>query len=75
MAVRTSCSLWLVGTPQRWMNLLAPIARPAFNRNHDVLMTDFGKGLARASGGELLSAVNRAISPRDPGFQVMPVGM
>jgi hypothetical protein len=66
---------WLVGTPQRWMNLLAPIARPAFNWNHDILMTDFGNGLAAASGGRVLSASNRAISPKDSMFQVIPTGI
>ena len=39
------------------MNLLAPIARPGFNWNHDKLMTDYGRGLAGASGGELMNVL------------------
>jgi uncharacterized protein YndB with AHSA1/START domain len=54
---------WLVETPKRWMNLLAPIARPAFTLNHDKVMTEFGRGLAKASGGELTSASNTALKP------------
>jgi hypothetical protein len=63
---------WLVQTPKWWMNLLAPIARPAFTWNHDYLMTDFGKGLAAHTGGELTSVRNQTLSPKDPGFHVMP---
>jgi len=48
----------LVETPKWWMNLLAPIARPGFTWNHDKLMTDFGRGLAKASGGELVTVPN-----------------
>jgi hypothetical protein len=29
---------WKVETTKPWMNLLAPIARPFFNWNHDVVM-------------------------------------
>lgn len=63
---------WLVETPKWWMNLLAPIARPAFTWNHDYLMTDFGRGLARASGGELTSVANKALGTREAGFFQMP---
>lgn len=63
---------WLVETPKWWMNLLAPLARPAFTWNHDRLMTDFGRGLAKASGGELASVSNRALGTREPGFFQMP---
>ena len=62
----------LVETPKWWMNLLAPIARPGFNWNHDKLMTDFGKGLATASGGELVSVRNWTLKPSAPGFYEMP---
>jgi hypothetical protein len=64
--------LWLVETPKWWMNLLAPLARPAFTWNHDKLMTDFGKGLATATGGELTMVRNSNLKPGAPGFQVMP---
>jgi len=63
---------WLVETPKWWMNLLAPIARPAFTWNHDRLMTDFGKGLAAASGGELGRVRNITLRPGAPGFHQMP---
>ncbi len=63
---------WLVATPKWWMNLLAPIARPAFTWNHDKLMTDFGIGLARVSGGSVRSSRNETVKPGAPGFHVMP---
>lgn len=63
---------WLVETPKWWMNLFAPIARPAFTWNHDKLMTDFGRGLAKASGGVLTSVDNIARKPGSPDFYEMP---
>ena len=62
----------LVETPKWWMNLLAPLARPAFTWNHGRLMTDFGRGLAKASGGELTSVRNSTLKPGAPGFYEMP---
>jgi hypothetical protein len=62
----------LVETPKWWMNLLAPIGRPGFNWNHDKLMTDYGRGLAKASGGELVSVRNWTLKPGAPGFYEMP---
>jgi hypothetical protein len=62
---------WLVETPKWWMNLLAPIARPAFTWNHDRLMTDFGRGLATASGAMLVRSRNTALRPGSPGFYEM----
>jgi hypothetical protein len=44
---------WDVRTTRWWMNLLAPIARPAFNWNHDQLMLEGGQSLARRLGVEL----------------------
>src|SRR4030095_3483038 len=41
---------WDVRTTSWWMNLLAPIARPAFNWNHDQLMLEGGRSLARRFG-------------------------
>ncbi|MGD9893139.1 MAG: SRPBCC family protein [Dehalococcoidia bacterium] len=38
---------WDVQTASRWMNLLAPIARPVFRWNHDQVMEDGRRGLAR----------------------------
>jgi uncharacterized protein YndB with AHSA1/START domain len=38
---------WHVRTTRRWMNLLAPVARPVFRWNHDSIMREGGRGLAR----------------------------
>jgi hypothetical protein len=38
---------WKVRTTKPWMNLLAPLARPIFEWNHDVIMRQGGEGLAR----------------------------
>ncbi|NLF53471.1 MAG: polyketide cyclase [Thauera phenolivorans] len=38
---------WQVRTTRRWMNLLAPLAKPLFRWNHDKLMEAGGSGLAR----------------------------
>ena len=38
---------WQVATTKSWMNLLAPVARPVFEYNHDVVMGWGGEGLAR----------------------------
>ncbi len=47
---------WNVETTERWMNLLAPIARPVFAWNHDVVMRQGGEGLARRLGARLIAA-------------------
>jgi uncharacterized protein YndB with AHSA1/START domain len=47
---------WDVATTARWMNALAPIARPAFAWNHDRVMRAGGEGLARLIGARLLDA-------------------
>ena len=47
---------WHVETSKRWMNLLAPLARPVFAYNHDVVMRWGGEGLARRLGAELIAA-------------------
>jgi hypothetical protein len=47
---------WDVETTRAWMNLLAPLARPAFTWNHDRIMAAGGEGLARLLGARLLSA-------------------
>lgn len=45
---------WQVGTTKRWMNALAPLARPAFAWNHDWVMRNGGRGLAGLLGCRLL---------------------
>ena len=47
---------WNVSTTKTWMNLLAPLARPVFEYNHDVVMRWGGEGLARRLGCNLLAA-------------------
>ena len=45
---------WRVRTTKRWMNLLAPVARPLFKWNHDFIMREGGKGLARLLDARLV---------------------
>lgn len=45
---------WRVRTTKRWMNILGPLARPAFAWNHDVVMRQGGRGLAAELGATLL---------------------
>jgi uncharacterized protein YndB with AHSA1/START domain len=47
---------WNVHTTRSWMNLLAPVARPIFARNHDYVMRNGAGGLARLLGARLLIA-------------------
>jgi hypothetical protein len=65
--------IWIVRTTKPWMNALAPVARPAFAYNHDVLMRDFGTGLAGRLGVPLRSTQIRQIKPGRPGFGELPV--
>jgi hypothetical protein len=44
---------WTVRTTKPWMNILAPVARPFFAWNHDVLMKAGARGLARKLGSEV----------------------
>ena len=41
---------WRVETTRRWMNLLAPIARPLFEWNHNIVMSWGAKGLEQRLG-------------------------
>jgi hypothetical protein len=47
---------WRVRTTEPWMNALAPVARPVFEYNHNVVMRWGGEGLARRLGCNLLAA-------------------
>ena len=47
---------WNVSTTKPWMNMLAPIARPLFEWNHDWVMRNGGEGIARLLGCRLLAA-------------------
>jgi uncharacterized protein YndB with AHSA1/START domain len=46
---------WNVRTTTTWMNLLAPVARPVFRWNHNVVMHQGGVGLAELLGARLLA--------------------
>ena len=46
---------WNVRTTRPWMNLLAPVARPVFRWNHNVVMHQGGQGLANLLGARLLA--------------------
>jgi len=45
---------WRVRTTKAWMNLLAPIAKPFFQWNHDTIMRWGGEGLAKKLDCRLL---------------------
>jgi hypothetical protein len=45
---------WNVRTSRAWMNRLAPVARPVFAWNHDVVMRQGADGLARLLEAPLL---------------------
>ena len=53
---------WNVRTTRPWMNLLAPVARPLFKWNHDVVMDWGADGLARKLGVERLSVGSRQMA-------------
>jgi hypothetical protein len=46
---------WSVRTTKPWMSALAPVARPFFEYNHNVVMRWGGEGLARRLGCKLLA--------------------
>jgi uncharacterized protein YndB with AHSA1/START domain len=46
---------WTVITTKSWMNALAPLLQPAFRWNHNQVMAEGGRGLARHLGVRLLS--------------------
>lgn len=45
---------WKVETTKRWMILLAPVARPVFKWNHDVVMSWGAQGLAKRLGTSVI---------------------
>jgi len=46
---------WRVSTTKAWMNVLGPVARPAFAWNHDLVMRQGGHGLAARLGAQLVA--------------------
>lgn len=55
---------WTVATTKMWMNLLAPVARPFFEWNHNAIMRSGMQTLARAAGGELVDLGATSEGPR-----------
>jgi hypothetical protein len=52
---------WNVQTAKPWMQLLDPLARPAFVWNHNVLMREGGEALARRLNARLLRNENSIV--------------
>lgn len=52
---------WQVRTTKTWMNLLAPLARPAFQWNHDKIMSEGGRAIAVHLGVRLLAFKNETL--------------
>ena len=46
---------WNVRTTRAWMNAVAPLARPVFRWNHNVVMHRGGEGLAGLLGARLVA--------------------
>ncbi len=57
-AVTTVRNTWEVATTKRWMNVLAPLARPIFGWNHAYSMRQGGEGLARLLGARLVESTH-----------------
>lgn len=53
--------LWYVSTTKRWMNLLAPVARPLFVWAHDHVLREGAAAMAERLGGRLLSIRTRVV--------------
>ena len=47
---------WNVATTRRWMNTIAPVARAAFEWNHDWVMRNGALGISKLLGCRLLAA-------------------
>ncbi len=52
---------WEVSTSKSWMNLVAPVAKPLFSWNHDVIMDWGAEGLARKLGCKRVSTSKTAV--------------
>ncbi len=50
---------WRVRTTKKWMNLFAPVAKPFFRWNHNVIMNWGGMGLAKRLDCNLLKTSKR----------------
>lgn len=56
---------WRVRTTRRWMNLLAPLARPLFTHNHALAMRHGGEGLARRLNARFIGLECRDLGAAD----------
>lgn len=54
---------WRVATTERWMDVLAPVARPLFERSHGVVMRRAAETAARHLGADLVRFESRALDP------------
>lgn len=54
---------WAVRTTPAWMNALAPIARPVFERAHHVVIRHAAEAAAAHLDAELLSVESRSVHP------------
>ncbi len=57
---------WHVRSTRWWMNLISPLARPLFVRNHAWVMSRGGEGLARRLGVRLTSQENIDLTAAAP---------
>lgn len=61
-AITTVRYEWQVRTTKAWMNLLAPVARFVFRKNHDALMQNGAEGLAALLEARLVAVSHVAVS-------------
>ena len=57
---------WYVSTTKRWMNIVAPVARPAFAFAHRYIMYEGCRGMAKRLGAKLLAAESRMVGSPTP---------
>lgn len=57
---------WYVSTTKRWMNVIAPIARPAFAFAHKYVMYEGCEAMAKKLGARLLAAESRMVGSPTP---------
>lgn len=50
---------WRVSTKKTWMNYLAPLARPIFKWNHDIVMSWGARGLEKRLGARVVEEAIR----------------
>lgn len=58
--------LWYVSTTRRWMNVVAPLARPLFVWAHHHVMREGAVAMAAQFGGRLIGIKTRAVGRVSP---------